>query len=359
MTQRPIGYYVHHQGAGHWQRACGIADALERPCTLIGTFDVEQRAAAGRSLIDLPDDRIAGFEGRDGEFERPRGLHYAPLGVPSVRARMAQIAGWIDACDPALMIVDVSVEIALLARLMSVPTVMVRLAGRRDDEPHLEAFRSAERLLAPFPPEFDDPGLPPWIGDKTFFAGLLSSPPRLASRAEQADKIVVLFGRGGQGGDLSVLAAAARTVPDAQWHVLGPVAGRNAQAPPNLHLHGWVEPVDAHLVDAALVIGAAGDGTLASVAAHGKRFVCIPEPRPFDEQRVKAEALARTGALILRDTWASVADWGALVRAGMSLDPSVIARFANPDGLRRTADAIEALAREIEARPRRMGAHLR
>ncbi len=349
MTRRPIGYYVHHQGAGHWDRARAIAATLDRPVTLLGTFDELQRRQGGSTCVDLPDDRIAGFDGIDGEPERPKCLHYAPLGVAAIRSRMAAIAAWIEACDPVLMIVDVSVEVTLLARLLSVPTVVVRLAGERTDTPHLEAFRAADRLLAPFPPALDAPATPPWVIDKTIYAGFLSAAPPPSAGPANPRKIVVMFGRGGTGGPGAILAEAARSLPDYGWHVLGPMDLGGAARPSNLHLHGWVEDVSTHLSDAALVFGSGGDGVLATVATLGKRFICVPEARPYGEQRVKAEALQRLGAAILHDAWVSGTDWKHLVHAGLAIDPTLMAGMTDRGALRRTADAIEGLAEDIEA----------
>ncbi|GEO98420.1 glycosyltransferase [Methylobacterium haplocladii] len=348
---RPIGIYVHHQGAGHWQRACLIGGALDRPCTLLGTFAACDRRDAPGPLIHLPDDRIAGFDGHDREADRPTSLHYAPLGHPGIRERMARIAAWIAEADPVLMIVDVSVEVALLCRLLSVPTLVVRLAGTRTDPPHLDAFRSASRLLAPFPADLDTEDMPDWIRARTIYSGFLGAAP---APAPEDGRIVVVFGQGGEGGRLAALSEAARAVPDRAWHVLGPVqdVGGAASRPANLHLHGWVADVGAHLAQASLVVGSGGDGVVAAVVGAGKRFVCLPEPRPYDEQASKAEALARLGAAIVQQGWPEGADWPDLVRRGLALDPARIAGLAEPDALARTAAGIEAMAREIEGRPR-------
>ena len=93
MSRRPIGYYVHHQGAGHWQRANRIAAALDRPVTLIGTLaEIDTRDAAG-TLLDLPDDRVSErFDGLDDASERPEALHYAPVGADNIRTRMGRLA---------------------------------------------------------------------------------------------------------------------------------------------------------------------------------------------------------------------------------------------------------------------------
>ena len=343
---RGIGWYVHHQGAGHLHRARAVAAALPRPCTIIGTlagFDTN-----GLDILDLPDDRPLGggdFDGRDGAATRPEALHYAPLNHPGVRTRMARIAEWVARTDPALLVVDVSVEVAILARLLSVPTLVVRLAGTRTDQPHLEAFRSATRLLASFPEALDGGNVPDWVRAKTHYAGFLGAPAEAEVTA--GDDIVVVFGQGGAGGDLAGLADAARAVPDRSWHVLGPVTGSGA-IPPNLRLHGWVGDVATRVARAALLVGGAGEGLVALAAGQGKRFLCLPEPRAYDEQTEKAAALERIGAAIVHAGWPGAEAWPGLVRAGLALDPAIIGGLYKPSAIPDCAAAIEALVRAIE-----------
>lgn len=343
---RGIGWYVHHQGAGHLQRARAVAGALPRPCTILGTlsgFDT-----AGLDILDLADDRPLGdaaFDGRDDEAERPEALHYAPLNHPGIRARMTRIGEWVARTEPALLVVDVSVEVALFARLLSVPTVVVRLAGTRTDPPHLEAFRSASRLLAPFPKVLDAPAVPEWVRAKTFHAGFLGGPAQAVT--EGSRDIVVVFGKGGAGGDLSALSAAARSVPDRSWHILGPVSGTGA-IPDNLHLHGWVPDVAAHVARAALLVGGAGDGVVALAAAQAKRFICLPEARAYGEQIEKAAALARLGAASVHEGWPEAAAWPGLIQAGLALDPGVIGGLHSPTAVADCAAAIDTLARSFE-----------
>ena len=343
---RGIGWYVHHQGAGHLQRARAVAAALPRPCTILGTlagFDT-----AGLDSLDLPDDRLLGdatFEGRDGAAERPEAFHYAPLNHPGLRTRMARIAEWAARTDPALLVVDVSVEVALFARLLSVPTLVVRLAGTRTDQPHLEAFRSANRLLAPFPAALDGAGVPDWVRAKTDYAGFLGGPAQATFEASR--DIVVVFGRGGAGGDLSALAAAARSVPDRFWHVLGPVSG-TGPTPANLYLHGWVSDVERWIARADLLIGGGGDGVVALAAAHARRFLCLPEMRAYGEQIEKAAALARLGAAIVHEGWPPASAWPDLIRAGLALDPTAIGRLHASTAVADCAAAINALAASFE-----------
>ena len=275
---------------------------------------------------------------------------------------MASVAAWIAEADPVLMVVDVSVEVALFARLMSLPVLMVRLAGTRTDPPHLEAFRSAERLIAPFPQALDGDAVPGWVRAKTLYAGFLGAPAGPGRAPEPDGPIVVVFGRGGAGGNVEALAAAARAVPDRAWHVLGPVAGAAdarssnlpldlpSNLPANLHLHGWVADIGPHLAGAALVVGGGGDGVVAAVAAAGRRFVCLPEPRAFGEQTEKAAALERLGAAVVRRSWPEAAAWPDVVKAGLALDPAAIAALHDPDAVPSLAAAIGRIATALEAR---------
>ncbi|MDH6635066.1 UNVERIFIED_ORG: hypothetical protein M2438_000241 [Methylobacterium sp. SuP10 SLI 274] len=285
---RPVGYYVHHQGAGHLQRAIALARALAafgRPCTLMGSFAGLDISGAPGPVLDLPDDRLdRSFDGQDGAGQRPECFHYVPLNHPGIRARMGRIAAWAAENDPALIVVDVSAEVALLARLLSVPSLVVRLSGTRTDLPHLEAFRAASRLLAPFPEALDGGDVPAWVREKTVYGGFLGG-ASAGAVSEEDGRIVVVFGRGGEGGRLERLVQAADAVPDRAWHVLGPVIGAGA-VPKNLHLHGWVTDVRPHLAPASLVIGGAGDGLVTAVARVSASASCACRSRaPMTSRR--------------------------------------------------------------------------
>ncbi|WP_338664158.1 glycosyltransferase [Pararoseomonas sp. SCSIO 73927] len=336
---RPVGYYVHHHGMGHWHRAAALARHMRHPVTLIGT--VAEPREAPCPVLALPDD--AGADPRNGDPAGVPGLHYAPVHHEGMRARGAIMAEWIARERPALMVVDVSVEVAVLSRLLSTPFLYFRLAGTRDDPPHLTAFRAAEALIAPFPDALEDPATPDWMRAKTFHAGFLSGG---GAAPLSGGGIVAAFGRGGAGGDASALAAAARAVPDRRWRVLGPVSG-SADLPPNLELLGWREDASAILAEADLVIGGGGDGLVAEVAALGKRFLCLPEPRPFDEQGVKARRLAAMGAAVVREEWPQ--DWTDTIAAALALDPARIAALHDPQAMARTAAFIDGVAARFDA----------
>ncbi len=347
---RAIGYYVHHHGDGHRQRALAIARAAGGAVTLLGT------RLAGRTgtipTVDLADDRLSGdaFDGRD-HGERPPSLHYAPIDHEGVRRRVARIAEWIAEARPALMVVDVSVEVAMLARLASVPTVCVRLSGRRDDRPHRDAFTSAAALLAPFHAALDDDATPDDIRRRTFYAPGLHLPT--AGIEPERDLVVGVVGRGGGGAEGELWAEAARAVPDRRWRVIGPCSVP-ADAPPNLELRGWVDDADRAIAAAGVVVGAAGDGLVGSVIAHRRPFLCIAEPRPYDEQTSKAARLSALGAAIVAPGWPGMGEWGGLLDRAATLGPAVLASLDVEDGAGRVARWLLDLA--VASKPSRSNA---
>jgi UDP-N-acetylglucosamine--N-acetylmuramyl-(pentapeptide) pyrophosphoryl-undecaprenol N-acetylglucosamine transferase len=345
---RPIGYYVHHQGAGHRHRARSIAGALRRPCTLIGTFAENRPELDGLSVLDLPDDRPSGatnFAEPDGAESRPAAFHYAPLDHAGVRRRMAMLAAWIAAHDPVLLVVDVSVEIALFARLMGIKTAVMRLAGARVDTPHLEAFRSAALVLAPFPAPFESTETPRWVRDKTFYGGFLAPTAEVAPGGVPIRSVAVVCGSGGGPNDLSAVVHAARATPDVAWHVYGPGPATSFPVP-NLHVHGWRADIGAALDAADVVIGGCGDGLLADVAARAKRFICLPEARPFNEQRDKSRVLAEHRWAVVLDTWPEPDAWPDVFCRAQALDPTKLHALTDPKAIERVAAKLEALADE-------------
>lgn len=341
MSPRPIGYYVHHQGEGHRQRAAAIANAAPGRFTLIGTGLEGLRGAF--DILDIPDDRPEGgtFDGADSAGERPETLHYAPYGHSGIRARALAIAGWIAERRPALMVVDVSVEIAMLARLCATPTVYVRLSGDRTDPAHLDAFRGARALLAPFDARLDDPAVPDWVRAKTTYVGGIAASPEAA--APRDNVVVAAFGRGGARAVADDIAAAAEATPEREWRVMGPLASPG-RTPSNLAMLGWIDRPEREIARAGIVVGGAGDGVLGAVAAAARPYVCIPEARAYGEQSAKAGALERMGAAIVEPSWPAAAAWPAVLHRAAALDTSRIASLHDASGPANAAQMITSCA---------------
>jgi hypothetical protein len=305
---RPIGYYVHHHGDGHRQRAIALCRSLGS-VTLLGTGLMAR--TEGLPCLELPDDRLDdGFWGIDGS-QRPLSLHYAPLDHEGIRQRTALIAAWIAQGGQCMVVVGGVAEVAMLARLASVPTVYVRLNGRRLDAAHLEAFRGATALLAPFHEALDDDEIPGWIRKKTIYAPGIVRSARSEAIERDGDVLIVL-GRGGGISDGNRWAEIARATPERKFRIIGPCTAP-ASFPDNLELRGWVEDADAQIAASAVVIGGGGDGVVSAVLSARRPFICVPEPRPFDEQVSKAEKLSAVGGAIACFEWPPAGDWPGMI----------------------------------------------
>ena len=330
MTDRPIGYYVHHHGAGHLARARAIAGAAAGRIVLLGT-------GIGPLGVDLADDQLEAsmFDGADGSANRPDALHYAPLDHDGIRSRIATIARWIEAHEPSLLVVDVSVEIAMLARLASVPLVYVRLNGDRTDTPHLEAFRSAAGLLAPFHENLEASSTSSWVREKTRYLPGITSKPSARPEHRQST-ILLVVGRGGRPGDGEAIAQAAARCQGWHWRVMGPCSTPRRR-PWNLDLLGWIQYPEQEIADATLVVGAAGDGLVGSILAADRPFICLPEDRPFDEQRATAHGLGAAGAAIVLSHWPKPGRWPTLIAEALALSGDARHNLHDPHGVETAA----------------------
>ena len=114
-------------------------------------------------------------------------------------ARMAQIAGWIAGHAPAVMVVDVSVEVTALCRLMGVPVVAVAMPGDRSDPAHRLGYDLADALLACWPAEVMAPSWPDGATSRTWYRRRVlpvrpagSRPPHVVDGPRR--RVVVLLG---------------------------------------------------------------------------------------------------------------------------------------------------------------------
>ncbi|TLU72369.1 glycosyltransferase [Lichenicoccus roseus] len=320
---RPFGYFVHHQGRGHAERCSAIAHALPpaRPLTVFcARDDIFPDLPPNVLIVPIP----SLFEPRGDEattmdhVPTPATLHCAPLGWPSIRRAMATMVAWFDSADPALMICDVSAEVAQLARICSVPHVKVLQHGNRGDAGHQAAYDGAAGLLAPFDAALAQPEWDQALRARTCFAGGLGVDTRGPDRGTARRRIgidpgrtviLVMAGGGGNGFTQAPLGIGARCRPDALWLTIGPVQRDwHATEPANIEHRGWVEDAASYVAAADLVVASTGNTTCQQILAAARPWLAIPEWRYFDEQHRKAEALAAAGVACVRPHLPSSAD---------------------------------------------------
>ncbi|SFC21291.1 glycosyltransferase [Tropicimonas isoalkanivorans] len=358
---RPFGYFVHHQGRGHAERCAAIVNALpgHRPVRIFCARDdifprlrPDVEICKIPSLFEPPEPAPAKMDW----VPTPQTMHCAPLGWSTIREAMACMAQWFAEADPALLISDVSAEVAQLARLCSVPHVKVIQHGDRSDPGHRAAYDGAAGLLAPFHADLAQPGWDQTLTERMFFAPGLgidtTMPDRATARrrlgiADGTKVALVISGAGGNGVSEAPLGVAARTFPDTQWIGIGAVQRDwHATMPANLHLRGWVDTAAEHIAAADLVIASTGNTTCHQILAAGRPWIAVPEWRYFDEQVEKARALDRAGAAFhLPALPASAHRWReAVEQAHARHDPARQRALVAPRAAEDTAAWLEGLS---------------
>ena len=364
---RPFGYFVHHQGRGHAERCAAVVNALpkERPVRIFSAHDnIFPPLRSNVTVQKLP----SLFEPKGDEpqgaalLPTPDTAHCAPVGWSGIREAMSSMATFFAVEAPELMIVDVSAEVAQMARLCSVPHVKILQHGDRSDPGHHAAYDGAAGLLAPFHADLAQAAWATW-NDRIHFAPGLGVNMNLPS-AQEARKtlelgrrpmVLIVCGGGGNGISEAALGVAARSYPQMDWITIGEVQRDwHATLPPNLAHRGWVKNAPDYIAAADLVISSTGNTTCAQVLTAAKPWIVVPEWRYFDEQVAKARALALAGAALhLPHMPSSAHAWRqAIDQAHRQHDPARQRILAGGAGAAaRTADWLETMANRLWDRP--------
>lgn len=328
-----IGYYVHHQGHGHLSRLQAVAAHLDTRVVALSSLPEPAgwpgewvRLARDHDPVPTPLEDVTAHGV----------LHWAPRRHTGLSARMATLAGWIARERPAALVVDVSVEVALLARLCGTPVVVVALPGERTDRAHLAAYDLADALLAPWPLESHAADWPQEWMAKAWGVGALSrfdGRPRPSAPAPAASgdrRVLLLWGAGGRDVDDASVEAARRSTPGWEW------TERSPERPsPDL----WSD-----LCSADVVVTHAGQNAVADVAAARAPAVVIAQRRPFGEQAATAKALSRLGIADGRTDWPSADAWPAVLEAAHRRGGEGWSRWSTGRGARDAARHLDALA---------------
>ncbi|MCJ2133028.1 glycosyl transferase [Methylobacterium sp. J-026] len=357
--KRPIAFFVHHQGRGHANRTMAVAAAFsrDRPVSVL-TADPHLFDGFARDIeiVALPNMIGAAVPtARLYAEPTPQVMHCVPLGLSEMRRTMRCILDHLDERGIGLFVVDVSAEIALLARIASVPAVQIRMHGDRSDIGHIGAYEACVGMLAPFDARLEQDEYPARLRAKTFYSGgLCTSVDRVPERAEaraqlgldpEREIVVAVTGGGGSGTPYAPLTVAARAAPDALWLTLGPTHREGHETDfANLRELGWVASVTDYLAAADIVIASAGDNTVHEVARVGGRLIVMPEWRYFAEQTRKAEALVRLGAAVQAPAWpGDLQTWRDFLARARALDGTALRSLYAPDAAARAADWLEGL----------------
>ncbi|WP_330474475.1 glycosyltransferase [Terrabacter sp. C0L_2] len=343
-----IGYYVHHQGLGHLTRLQAVAEHLRSPVT--GLSSLPAPASWDGPWVQLErDDALSPQQATSADATAHGVLHWVPRHDEGLAGRAAAVSAWIRRARPSLVVVDVSVEVALLSRLCGVPVVVLAMPGVRTDRTHALAYDVADALLAPWPDGAHTDGWPEAWRAKLWAVGGLSRfdgrrPAGRLATSGRADvdvprRVLLLWGGGGHGTSAAQVAAARAATPGWEWVERGP-----GSPSPDL----WSE-----LATADVVVTHGGQNAVAEVAAARRPAVVVAQPRPFDEQVATARAVDRLGAAVGVETWPAGADqWPGLLDRALRRGGDGWWRWSTGHGALTAAAHLDALAdRDVRAWP--------
>jgi uncharacterized protein (TIGR00661 family) len=314
-----IAFYVHHHGSGHIMRCLAIAKHLKNcSVTFLGS-DLEKYAhliPANIRCIYLPMDTNPDTNFNTTDNNQVAGLHYAPLNTQGQRERVSQLTLFFKESHPLLLIVDVSVEVAMLARLSGIPYIYIRQHGNRQDIAHEIAYRNAEAIIAPYDAKLEVNN-ENWLIEKTFFSGNFSRFTNTFIKPSKVynNVVTVMIGAGGSSIDSDFIEHLSDTCLNWKFNVIGNLnsSGMIPYAE-NVTLLKRVDDVSEVISSSAVIIGNTGHNTVMEIATAGKPFITIPEERPFEEQAVKAKALEQLDLATIVKPWdLFTADWPALL----------------------------------------------
>lgn len=327
MTTRPVvGWYAHHLGAGHVARARVVAGLMTADVTILSSATRPDDWPVER-WVDLPrDDAPGGIDHDAGNT-----MHWAPLQHRGYRDRMRVIGSWVTEHDPAAVVTDVSVEVAVVARLLGVPVVTFVKPGDRTDRAHQLGYDIATALLATWPREAQVVGgwqsrwdaKTTWLGSFSRFDGRPTLP------ATGARRVALVWGAGGTDVSQEQIDAAQQATGEWTWTVCRDVGADEL----------W-----RSLLEADVVVGHAGQNVVSEVAAARRAAVIIAQSRPHEEQLFTVRGLAALGIGRALTQWPEAHDWPGLLDAAALEDTSRWEQWTDGTGARRCARLIEEIA---------------
>jgi UDP-N-acetylglucosamine--N-acetylmuramyl-(pentapeptide) pyrophosphoryl-undecaprenol N-acetylglucosamine transferase len=331
-----IGYYIHHHGRGHETRSSAISAYVENDVTALTSMSLSNDTVYSDVV------RLA----RDDEDPHPVNptadgrLHWVPQHDEGLSDRMHVLAEWIHRYRPSAIVVDVSVEVAALAKLFGVPVIVVAMPGNRIDPPHDLVYGLADQIIAAWPSELYTPA---WLvshSHKTTFVGGISRfdgcPDHIANN-EDAPLALVLSGAGGSDLTIDTVSEWQQCNPEYRWQAMG-VPGTP-----------WVMNPWRQLCEATVVISGAGQNSIADIATAQRPAVIVPQRRPFNEQISTAGVLERNGLAIVRSTWPESQQWTEILEQARHLDTHRWCYWRTGGAAQRAAAVIDHVADRARA----------
>lgn len=350
MTRYRVSYYAHHFGTGHLRHAQKIAAS--------DLFDLQVTSTGPRNTTLLKGALEYVQLGADVDPADPKPevvsdsfLHYAPTGA-LIQQRFSELNRAWKEFNPDVVIVDVSVEVALFARLSGYRVAFRRMPGNRKDTAHHMAYTLADTIFGYFPVGLEEEEHLEKFGHKSHYLSATEptdhySPPDLGLDQPAEQQRVVVQTSLASAIPLDHVARAAAASPQWGWDIVGSVDPDGTPLPSNLRLHGVLcDPLPV-MRSATVIISSAGHNAVAAAASCHKPVLLIPEERPYAEQLAFATALHSRAGIEMIETWRSAINWPQILERAAHGDPHALARtlFVQPSDFNQgLLDLVQATA---------------
>lgn len=319
-----VSYYAHHVGTGHLRNAQRLTILPDVELQVASTGEQNKALLRGPiEYVPLAADDAPGQH--PGKMSRDDILHYAPIGS-KIQQRFSSLnRAWTE-FSPDLIMVDVSVEVAIFARLSGYPVALRRMPGNRQDQAHQLAYKVSDSLFAYYPAALEDREHSSQFGSKSHYLGVPEPLRRTVHGSEHMGRRIVVQTSLASAIPLIWLVEAAKSSPLWSWEVVGSVSEDPGMLlPANLSLHGIVGHPSNIMEGATLLITSTGHNAVATAAALRRPVLLIPEERPHEEQKSFARTLEAAG-VPMHPSWTEPTDWPRLLEWAAASDASSLAK---------------------------------
>ncbi|WP_137167475.1 glycosyltransferase [Salinimonas lutimaris] len=275
-------YYVHPHGMGHLQRARQLIPVLaEQYNIVLCTASQAMKIKITELFGSLPCHILPSkWPGQVIPTERQYNAAFEGISWCSeATERAAFFVNLLQRYKVDLFISDVSAELTILARGAGIPVLMQRHSGSISNDPtQVFAYQSAAALFAPYPKEVETAGYE--FEHKTRYLGF-SSPNQLKAPCSGKGMTFITANKEHLVGWLTCIEP-----------IHGPLTAIGCEINyPDVECVGYVNDISQYITT-DIVACSAGNNMISELLTLNKKLILIPEPRPYDEQHAKAQALA-------------------------------------------------------------------
>jgi len=329
MEKQVLFYFVHAHGNGHKATFNMLYPQLSvhfKTVAITTNKEVTEYLTLNHKVdvVELPPKYPENYKIPEHTFSKP--FEVTPYAIePAQRAKA--LAEAIILYQPKVLYCDGVPELAIMARSMGVPVVLVHLPGNIMNDPtQIFAHQLADHIVAHFPFFLEQEHYE--YKSKTFYSGYLSK--YSGDNAEQPtgseeDQVTILLGYENYDQTILKNITADSTT---KFVIIGNKQSYDLGS--NCQQLGTVKNINK-AIGGKRVITAVGQNTIAELLSLNKQLVLLPEPRPYDEQNVHAKVLAEKGLALLAHDDLSPAQWQKLLAEAkllISTNKNLVNHFA-------------------------------